>query len=99
MKIVLSKKQNKLRELIVSPNIPEIDVLGSTQSGKTYVGNLSISEYARNLYKYDPVSKFKGAIIGWTTDTLKRNVVDDMVAMLEELGLKRTTGRKKGDFR
>ena len=98
MKIVLSKKQNKLRELIVSPNVPEIDILGSTQSGKTYVGNLSISEYARNLYEYDPVNKFKGAIIGWTTDTLKRNVVDDMVAMLEELGFKRTTGRKKGDF-
>lgn len=98
MEITLSKKQNKLRELIVSPNIPEIDVLGSTQSGKTFVGNLSLVEYAKNLYEYDHTKKFKGAIIGWATDTLKRNVVDDMVDMLKKMGLSQGTTRKKGDF-
>lgn len=98
MEIVLSKKQNRLRELIISQNVPEIDVLGSTQSGKTFSCNLAVPEYAEALYRYDPRSKYKGAIIGWTTDTLKRNVADDMVDMLERQGFIKSTPRKKGDF-
>ena len=86
MEIVLSKKQNRLRELITSQNVPEIDVLGSTQSGKTFSCNLAVPEYAEALYKYAPKEKFKGAIIGWTTDTLKRNIADDMVEMLDKQG-------------
>lgn len=86
MQITLSKKQNKLRELIASQNVPEIDVLGSTQSGKTFSCNLAVPEYAEALYRYAPKEKFKGAIIGWTTDALKRNVADDMVRMLDEQG-------------
>ena len=89
MEITLSKKQNKLRELIVSPNIPEIDVLGSTQSGKTFSCNLAVPEYAEALYKYTPKEKFYGAIIGWTTDALKRNVADNMVEMLDKQGFKK----------
>lgn len=89
MEVLLSKKQNLLRELIASQNVPEIDVLGSTQSGKTFVCNLSVPEYAEALYKYDPTGDFKGAIIGWTTDTLKRNVVDDMLKMLDKQGFKK----------
>ena len=86
MEIVLSKKQNRLRELIISQNVPEIDVLGSTQSGKTFSGNLAVPEYAEALFRYAPNEKFKGAIIGWTTDTLKRNIADDMVEMLDKQG-------------
>lgn len=92
MEITLSKKQNKLRELIVSPNIPEIDVLGSTQSGKTFSCNLAVPEYAEALYKYTPKEKFYGAIIGWTTDALKRNVADNMVEMLDKQGFKKDKG-------
>lgn len=89
MEITLSKKQNALRELIVKPNLPEIDVLGSTQSGKTFSCNLAVPEYAEALYKYAPNEKFYGAIIGWTTDALKRNVADNMVEMLDKQGFKK----------
>lgn len=89
MEITLSKKQNKLRELIVNPNLPEIDVLGSTQSGKTFSCNLAVPEYAESLYKYAPNERFNGAIIGWTTDALKRNVADNMVEMLDKQGFKK----------
>ena len=86
MKIKLSKKQNRLRELILEKNVPEIDVLGSTQSGKTFSCNLAVPEYAEKLYQYSPTEKFYGAIIGWTTDALKRNVADDMIEMLDKQG-------------
>lgn len=86
MEIVLSKKQNRLRELIVSQRVPEIDVLGSTQSGKTFSCNLAAPEYAEALYRYAPHEKFYGAIIGWTTDTLKRNVADNMIELLDKQG-------------
>ena len=78
-----------LRELIVKPNLPEIDVLGSTQSGKTFSCNLAVPEYAEALHKYAPKEKFYGAIIGWTTDALKRNVADNMVEMLDKQGFKK----------
>ena len=89
MEITLSKKQNLLRSLIVSQNIPEINVLGSTQSGKTFSCNLAITEYAEKLYNYAPTEKFNGAIIGWTTDTLKRNVADNIVDNLKSMGFKK----------
>lgn len=89
MELELSKKQNKLRELIISENVPEIDVLGSTQSGKTFSCNLAVPEYAEKLYKLAPHEEFKGAIIGWTTDTLKRNIADEIDIMLQKQGFKK----------
>ncbi len=50
--INLSKKQLQLNRDIVSPNIPKISVLGSTQSGKTYDICFSLVEYAKNLRLY-----------------------------------------------
>ena len=57
----ISKKQNSLREDIISQNVPEIYVLGSTQSGKTFIIAEAIIEYAENhdlgaalcLYAYE----------------------------------------------
>ena len=51
--MILSKKQNQLRNDIVSPNIPNISVLGSTQSGKTYDICVSLIQYADNLNRYE----------------------------------------------
>ena len=89
MEITLTKKQNLLRKLITSQNIPEINVLGSTQSGKTFSCNLAVIEYAEKLYNYAPKERFYGAIIGWTTDTLKRNVADNIVDNLKSMGFKK----------
>lgn len=82
--MILSKKQQQLRNDIVSPNIPNISVLGSTQSGKTYDICGAIIEYADKLNQYEQEQRknlnyiprdYYGAIIGWTTDTLKGNIV------------------------
>ena len=51
--LTLSKKQIQLYKDITSPDIPNISVLGSTQSGKTYDICLAIIEYAKNLRKYE----------------------------------------------
>ncbi len=86
--MLISKKQYQLKQAILKQNENEISVLGSTQSGKTHIIAQSIIEYAQKLYEYDPKGLYNGAIIGWTTDTIKRNIVDSKILpYLEELGL------------
>lgn len=91
--MVLSKKQNELRIDIISPNVPNISVLGSTQSGKTYDICGAIIEYADKLNQYEKEQRknplyipreYFGAIIGWTTDTVKSNIVDNLVGILKK---------------
>ena len=72
----ISKKQNQLRTDIISKDVPEIYVLGSTQSGKTFIIAEAIIEYAQALYEYEPKKQFYGAIVGWTIDSLKGNIVE-----------------------
>ena len=90
--MILSKKQIQLRNDIVNPNIPNISVLGSTQSGKTYDICASLIQYADNLNKYEQEQRknpsyiprdYYGAIIGWTTDTLKGNIVEPLESILK----------------
>ena len=91
--MILSKKQVSLRKDIVSENIPNISVLGSTQSGKTYDICGALIQYAKNLNEYEKEQRkqedyipreYNGAIIGWTTDTIKSNIVDNLVNILEK---------------
>ena len=90
--MILSKKQIQLYNDIISPNIPGISVLGSTQSGKTYDICGAIIQYAKNLNNYELEQRknkeyipreYNGAIIGWTTDTIKSNIVDNLINILE----------------
>lgn len=83
----LSKKQNQLRNDITSENVPEIYVLGSTQSGKTFIIAEAIIEYAEKLYQYDPDKQYYGAIVGWTIETLKGNIVEVLEMHLKNFGL------------
>ncbi len=89
----LSKKQIKLYNDIISPNVPEISVLGSTQSGKTYDICFALIQYAKELKKYEEEQRQKegyiereyyGAIIGWTTDTVKSNIVENIESILNK---------------
>ena len=89
--MILSKKQVRLFKDITSPNIPNISVLGSTQSGKTYDICLALIQYAQNLREYEREQRktegyvpreYNGAIIGWTTDTVKSNIVDNIENIL-----------------
>ena len=93
IQIPKSKKQEQLFNDIISPNVPNISVLGSTQSGKTYDICLALIEYAQKLKKYEQKQREKdgyipreyvGAIIGWTTDTVKSNIVDNLKNILEK---------------
>lgn len=96
--MIRSKKQQKLYNDIISPNVPNISVLGSTQSGKTYDICSAIITYADLLNQYEKEQRknplyipreYNGAIIGWTTDTVKSNIVDNLVGILEkEYGFK-----------
>lgn len=92
--LTLSKKQLQLYKDITSPNIPNISVLGSTQSGKTYDICLALIEYAKNLHKYEKEQRqnedyipreYTGAVVGWTTDTVKSNIVDNLINILEKV--------------
>ena len=89
--MILSKKQIQLRNDIVSENVPNISVLGSTQSGKTYDICGALLEYADRLNQYEKRKRqeedyipreYSGAIIGWTTDTVKSNIVDNIENIL-----------------
>jgi PBSX family phage terminase large subunit len=82
----ISKKQNSLREDIVARDKPEIYVLGSTQSGKTFIIAEAIIEYASLLHEYDPDKQYYGAIVGWTIETLKGNIVEVLEQHLKEMG-------------
>ena len=93
MQMILSKKQLNLYNDIISPNVPNLSVLGSTQSGKTYDICGAILQYASNLRDYEKEQRkqpeyvpreYNGAIIGWTTDTIKSNIVDNLVNILEK---------------
>jgi hypothetical protein len=93
MQMILSKKQIALRNDIISPNIPNISVLGSTQSGKTYDICGALIQYADILNQYEKEQRknpnyvprdYNGAIIGWTTDTVKSNIVDNLINILEK---------------
>ena len=55
--MILSKKQIQLFNDIISPNVPEISVLGSTQSGKTYDICHAMIQYARVLNEYEKEQK------------------------------------------
>jgi hypothetical protein len=66
-------------------------VLGSTQSGKTYDICVALIQYASALKKYEEEQRksleyvereYSGAIIGWTTDTVKSNIVDNLENIL-----------------
>lgn len=90
--MILSKKQIELRKDIVSEYVPNISVLGSTQSGKTYDICGALIEYAQRLNQYEKEQrknkdyiprKYYGAIIGWTSDTVKGNIVENLVSILE----------------
>ena len=90
--MILSKKQIQLRNDIISPNIPNISVLGSTQSGKTFDICGALIQYADNLNQYEQEQRknpnyiprdYYGAIIGWTTDTLKGNIVEPLESILK----------------
>ena len=89
--MILSKKQISLFKDIVSPNVPNISVLGSTQSGKTYDICGALIQYAKVLWEYEKEQRknpeyvereYNGAIIGWTTDTVKSNIVDNLEKIL-----------------
>lgn len=91
--MILSKKQINLFNDIISPNIPNISVLGSTQSGKTYDICGALIQYASKLRDYEKEQRkdpkyvpreYNGAIIGWTTDTIKSNIVDNLINILEK---------------
>lgn len=82
----ISKKQNQLRNNIIEQNVPEIYVLGSTQSGKTFIIAEAIIEYAQALYEYEPNKQFYGAIVGWTIDALKGNIVEVLERHFKEFG-------------
>ena len=93
MQMILSKKQIALYKDIISPDIPNISVLGSTQSGKTYDICSALIQYASNLREYEKEQEkdntyikreYNGAIIGWTTDTIKSNIVDNIINILEK---------------
>lgn len=88
MNLTLSKKQKHLLDLITQHNKYEIYVLGSVQSGKTYDICLGTILYAQELYKHDPHGYYNGAIIGWTTETLKGNIVDVLEQFLKDLNIK-----------
>ena len=91
--MILSKKQISLYNDIISPNVPNLSVLGSTQSGKTYDICGALIQYASNLREYEKEQRknkdyvpreYNGAIIGWTTDTIKSNIVDNLINILEK---------------
>ena len=84
----LSQKQWKLINDIKAQNIPEISVLGSVQSGKTFSIDLGMILYASELHKYDNTREFYGAIIGWDLQTLKGNIVEPLKIHLDAFGYK-----------
>ena len=91
--MILSKKQLQLYNDIVSTDIPKISVLGSTQSGKTHDISGALIEYARRLDEYEQKQRvnqayiprdYYGAIIGWTADTIKSNIVEPLEKILDK---------------
>lgn len=96
----LSMKQSQLFKDIISPNVPEIYVLGSVQSGKTYDICLALIEYAQKLYEYDSSEIYNGAIIGWNVKTVKDNIINVIENDLDKIGFinKAKNRRRIGDY-
>ena len=84
--MAISKKQAQLWSDIVKPNVPEIYVLGSVQSGKTFIIAEALLEYAEILEQYEPDKMHYGAIVGWTIETLKGNIVEVLEQHLQDEG-------------
>lgn len=84
----ISKKQNQLIQKIVEKNLPQISVLGSEQSGKTYSICLGTWLYAQELFGYEPQKEFYGAIIGWDIETLKSNIGETFENLFKMAGFK-----------
>lgn len=92
--MILRKKQAQLYKDIIDTNKPVISVLGSTQSGKTYDICLALIEYAKRLSAYEEKKRkekdyiereYVGAIVGWTTDTVKSNIVENLENILKKV--------------
>lgn len=98
LNLKITSKQNALKESITSQFVPKIFVLGSTQSGKTYIICYSIILYAQALYNYDPITQYSGAIIGWSIDTIKGNIVDVLEMFLKGMGYVKRERNKAGDY-
>lgn len=98
LKLKISKKQNQLKEAILDEKIRKILVLGSVQSGKTYIICYSIILYAQALHNYDPDTLFYGAVVGWSIDSIKGNIVDVLSNFLDGLGYRKADGKRKGDY-
>ena len=90
--MIVSKKQVLLYNDIVSQDVPTLSVLGSTQSGKTHIICTALIEYAQQLNQYEQKQRqnpkyvprdYYGAIIGWTTDTIKGNIVEPIEKILK----------------
>lgn len=89
LNLTLSKKQSQLLNDIISPNITEIYVLGSTQSGKTYDICLGCILYAQALYNYNPNETYFGSITGWSLETLKGNILEPLKKFLDDMKLEK----------
>jgi hypothetical protein len=83
-----SQKQLKLINDIKAPNVPNISVLGSVQSGKTFSIALGVIMYASALHEYDNSREYTGAIIAWDLQTLKGNIIEPLRQHLDEFGYK-----------
>lgn len=89
LNLTLSRKQANLFNDVISPNVSELYVLGSVQSGKTFDISLAVIEYAHRLYEYDSNNLYYGAIIGWSVETLKGNIVEVIENDLKNMGLRK----------
>lgn len=90
--MIVSKKQALLYNDIISPDVPGLSILGSTQSGKTHIICAALIEYAQKLNEYEMKMRqnpdyvprdYYGAIVGWTTDTIKGNIVEPLQKILQ----------------
>lgn len=98
LSLKISSKQQSLKESIVAQDVPKIFVLGSTQSGKTYIIAYSLILYAQALYEYDSKTQYNGAVVGWSVDTIKGNIVDVLEMFLIGMGYKKKGRNGKGDY-
>ena len=89
LNLTLSKKQSQLLNDIISPNLNEIYVLGSTQSGKTFDICLGCILYAQALYRYNPNETYFGSITGWSLETLKGNILEPLKKFLDDMKLEK----------
>lgn len=89
LNLTLSKKQSQLLNDIISPNLSEIYVLGSTQSGKTFDICLGCILYAQALYNYNPNETYFGSITGWSLETLKGNILEPLKKFLDDMKLEK----------